>query len=162
MISVGGPVGSVVPHDQDGVEKAAYLFDHLHEPLDVRFRCVALIRRRLDLVQWQGYQENRLSAERVEVGSENRASTGFDLFGELPDFLSGRSLGFPGRQALRSRRHLFPSGFLFQRHRESVGRQLFILWTIAFVTAASPCSTAAKRPARGERKTPVPWISGRM
>ena len=61
MVAVRRPVPVVVPDEHDRIEEAADLLDHLHQPLDVRLRRIALIRRRLDAVD----RQRRRAARRV-------------------------------------------------------------------------------------------------
>ena len=48
VIPVRSPIAVTVAHGDDWIEEPAELLDDVHQPLDVRLRGVALIRRRLD------------------------------------------------------------------------------------------------------------------
>ena len=69
----------VVADGDDRIEEAADLFDDAHQPLDVRVRRIALVRRRLDAIDGQRDEQQRRAAERVAVARQNGAAVRFDV-----------------------------------------------------------------------------------
>src|SRR5450759_5224513 len=67
MIAVRREVLAVLADRDDRIEEAADRLDHPHQPLDVRVRGVALIRRRLDAIDQQCRDQEWRAAERVAV-----------------------------------------------------------------------------------------------
>ena len=56
------------------IEEAAERLDDRHQPLDVRVRRIALVRRRLDAVDRQRREHRRGAAERLAIGREHGAA----------------------------------------------------------------------------------------
>ena len=56
-----------------------------HQPLDVRIRRIALVRRRLDAIDRQRDEQQRRAAERIAVAAEDRAAVLLDGGGELAE-----------------------------------------------------------------------------
>ena len=67
MVPVRRPVAIVFSDRDDRIEKTAELFDHVHQPLDVRLRRIALKRRRLDAIDRERGQQQPDSADRIPV-----------------------------------------------------------------------------------------------
>ena len=93
MIAVRRPVARLAvfdffAHDDDRIEKAAELVDHAFKLARVRIGQIALIGRRLDLVDRQRGEEQPLSAERFAVLGEHVAAVLVD--GLLKVFDRGR------------------------------------------------------------------------
>ena len=79
MVAVRRPVAVVLADRDDRIEKAAERLDHVHQPLDVRLRGIALKRRRLDAVDRQRGEQHRRPAERLAIRRQHHAAVGFDL-----------------------------------------------------------------------------------
>ena len=62
----------------DRIEEAAGLGDDVGEALVVRLGEIALERRRLDLVDGEDGEDERVAAERVVVGADDRAAFAVD------------------------------------------------------------------------------------
>ena len=97
MVAVWRQVLAVVADGDDRIEEAADRLDDAHQPLDVRIRRIALVRRRLDLLDRQRRQHDRLPAEWIVVPTEHGAAIVFNLTGEAVD------LGAAGIPRLRGR-----------------------------------------------------------
>src|SRR5207247_10428977 len=99
MVAVLRPVLSVVAARDYRIEETADRFDDVHQPLDVRVRCVALIRSRLDAIDRQRNHEQRLPAEWIAVGTEDRAAVALDLRGQRVHRAAGTAPGLGGPEA---------------------------------------------------------------
>src|SRR5207244_9995806 len=85
MVAVWRQVLAVVADGDDRIEEAADRLDDAHQPLDVRIRRIALVRRRLDLLYRKARQHDRLPAEWIVVATEHGAAIIFNLTGEAVD-----------------------------------------------------------------------------
>ena len=113
VVAVGRPVAIVVADDDDRIEEAAELFDHRHQPLDVRIRRVALKRRRLDAIDRQRRRAaracRRTDRDRRRAPRRRRARRAPPAIGR-----AGARARLRRRQADRRRRLLLsPDCFLF-------------------------------------------------
>jgi len=107
--------------DQDErIEKPADLFDDRHQPLHVRLGWVALVRRRIDAIDWQRHHQRAGAAERVAVRPEHRAAILFDPFGHLAQTRIVRRADLLRREAGGSGRDLLPADRLLLDHLTSI------------------------------------------
>ena len=59
------------------------------EPIGVRLGQLALVRRRLHLLEWQRRERDPVPAERLAIGGEHVAARVLDLLAEARDVLGG-------------------------------------------------------------------------
>jgi len=85
MVAVRREVLAALADDDDRIEEPADRLDDRHQPLDVRIRRVALIRRRLDAIDRQRREQQRRATERVAVTADDSAAVGVNLLGEAVD-----------------------------------------------------------------------------
>ena len=91
--------------------------DDAHEPLDVRIRGIALVRRRLDALDRQRGEQQRRAAERIVVSRQHRAPVFLHLAGKSIELGAVGLAGFGGRQPDgRGSDFLAANGFLSRRH----------------------------------------------
>ena len=86
MVAVGRPVDAGARRDgDDRVDEAVEPLHHLLQALHVRAREIALVGRRLDLVDRQQREDVPVAADGILVDGERLAAVPADLLGERGD-----------------------------------------------------------------------------
>jgi hypothetical protein len=70
-----------------------------HQPLDVRVRRIALVRRRLDAIDGQRAEQQRRAAERIAVARQDSALIAFELLRDTVEVGAAGVSGFRRRSA---------------------------------------------------------------